>query len=325
MKTKLIFILVVLLAFEGYAQNFKRYAFKSGIVQYKYKGKTTGTETLYFDDYGRKEAKYTHTVSKMFGVKTVEDKIVVLDGATVITYDENTGVSSKNINPLLSSLSEDDNFDYEEFGLKTMESLGFKKIGTETVLGKDCDVWEGMGTIWVWKGLAIKTEMNMMGVYFVISATDVKTDVAVPAKKFVIPADAVINKDVNTDNTSDKNKDAPSGINSLGNMFKGISDDNSEESKDCDNPMGALNSLLDNTDDSGYSEDFDEEDMESVSKGMQAIMQAYAKQKDSTKKVFQSMTYDDFKKMVLEEESNVTEKEIREAYNELQEMLKENF
>jgi hypothetical protein len=44
------------------------------------------------------------------------------------------------------------------------ESMGFKKTGKGEVLGKTCDIWEGMSTkVWVWQNIAMKTETNIFG------------------------------------------------------------------------------------------------------------------------------------------------------------------
>ena len=54
--------------------------------------------------------------------------------------------------------------------------MGGKKIGTEKFLGKQTDIWEikQMGTkSWVWKGVTLKTESNMMGMKINIVATKI--------------------------------------------------------------------------------------------------------------------------------------------------------
>lgn len=186
-KTILLLSAILIFAItQTSAQNYKRYYFKSGIIEYKYDGKTQGTETVYFDDYGYYEAVYTETVTKMMGIKAKVKTatITIGDDRYEIDFNENTAVKMKN--PLGKALAES-KLDWVENSKKALQHMGFQKTGTGTVLGKTCDIWEGTGKAWVWKGLTLKTEVRVMGLT-TVTATDVKTDVNIPDEKFKVPA-----------------------------------------------------------------------------------------------------------------------------------------
>jgi len=169
----------------------RRYLVKSGIIQYQYSGMQTGTETLYFDDYGMKEAKFTDATMKMMGVEQKRQELSILDGDNQYTIDltKKTGIKMKN--PFLSqALTDSDDEAIIKLGEKMMAEEGGKKIGTETVAGKECDVWEIKkmnAKTWVWKALPLKFEMNGMGMKLGMVATSIQENVDIPAEKLAVP------------------------------------------------------------------------------------------------------------------------------------------
>jgi hypothetical protein len=90
----------------------------------------------------------------------------------------------------------------DEIGEKMMVKMGGKKIGSETIDGRDCDIWElkkMMSKIWVWQTIPIKTEINMMGMNITQTATSVETDIPVMPSMFQIPAGIQIQEMDNID------------------------------------------------------------------------------------------------------------------------------
>ena len=70
-----------------------------------------------------------------------------------------------------------------------MERLGGKKIGNETFLGKNCEVWELTklkSKVWVYKYIPLKTIMNILG-EVTIEAVKIEENASVSADKFVVP------------------------------------------------------------------------------------------------------------------------------------------
>ncbi len=170
------------------AQDFKRYEFKSGKVKYTSTGSMTGTETMYFDNYGMLELKETKATLEMMGIKQVTDTKTIMNGKWVYTIDKNSGEANKVENPLYSMFPKGG--DLEKVGEEMMINMGGKKIGTETLLGKKCGIWEIkklMSKVWVWKSIPLKSEVNMMGMNITQIATSVEVDINVSADKFKIP------------------------------------------------------------------------------------------------------------------------------------------
>lgn len=295
MKKNLLLIMVILFALEGFAQNYKRYAFKSGIIKYKYEGKTTGTEVLYFDDYGKKEAKYSNTVTKMLGVKSYENTITILNGDQVINYDEKTGKATKSTNPAIHAFTTDEDMDYEEYAIEMMKSLGFEKVGTETVLGKNCDVWEGMGTIYTWKGLSIKSNTKIMGMNINIIATDVQTNVRIPASKFELPAGVEVN------------------------TMNNFSDDenNPEEQESMENLKSGLQGLF-----GGDMKVTADQDVSALNRDKQSLIKVFTSSASRREK-FGIYTYATFEKSMSEKYPDASKNEIKDFFNDLKKIVKE--
>ena len=194
MKTKL-YLLFILFAIYSIVngQDFKRYQFKSGKVVYKLSGMMTGTETMYFDDYGRKEVRFNESTIDMMGMKQKTNTQTITDGKYIYSINKQTNVAQKMENPIYSMFSKED--DLQKIGEDIMKKLGGRKIGSETVKGKDCDIWEVQklgGKIWVWKSLAVKSEVNVMGMNMNQIAESIETNISVSPDLFKIPEGVTI-------------------------------------------------------------------------------------------------------------------------------------
>jgi hypothetical protein len=150
----------------------KRYGIEQACIESEIKSQfQTGTEALYFDDWGAREAKYTTMKIKVPGMTQETHTATFLEGTSIYTVDldNNTGTVAEN--PMLKEL---EGKNMQEVGDQMMIKMGGKKVGTEKFLGKMCEVWEysNLGTkSLVWKGIPLKTETNMMGQKMTITAT----------------------------------------------------------------------------------------------------------------------------------------------------------
>lgn len=191
MKKSILGILAFLLSITCYAQtNQKPYSFKSAYIEYSIEGNTIGKQVVYIDDWGWNRSETTQSVTKMLGKKTEtnERKVTIKLDTYQWTPGQKTG--SKVHNTMLEEMLADPNFDMLEFSKKTMESMGFEKTGTETVNGKSCDIWKGMGsTIWLWNDIAVKTQVKIFGAKYVMNASKIELDASIPSYEFQIPPD----------------------------------------------------------------------------------------------------------------------------------------
>ncbi len=183
----------------------KRYNLKSGIVKYKtsINGKMmgsvitgSGTKDLYFKDWGSKELQREDTkqITKIniLGQKKTEvqetHNINKLDNGKSYTVDTKNKLIYLRRDPSMEMVKMFNQGDAEEVGKKMLESMGGKQIGTGKVLGYTCEVWQVPGgKQWIYKGLPLKLDMNLMGIHTVQEATEAKFNTDVPDKYFELP------------------------------------------------------------------------------------------------------------------------------------------
>lgn len=178
------------------AQQAKKYAMKSGYLKLELSGNTVGTREIWWDNYGQKSAEYEQstTTTKILGMKSTEDKdvltIIVNDQFWTINYIENSGL--KGLVPNFtdeSGINSITEKEQEEFANQLLEDLGGTRLGTETLGSYTCEVVSLMNTkVWVYKGIALKTEGKLMSIETKEMFSDFKPGSAVAASKFTPPA-----------------------------------------------------------------------------------------------------------------------------------------
>lgn len=187
-----------LLAALSYApgKKIKRYKVKSGIIELQVSGMQQGKETIYFDDWGLLEAKYTHTVLSIMGMKQETNTLTLIAGDSTYSIDLNTKTGTKMETPFMSELSKNAKTDdLTDVGKKMMQQMGGKKTGMEKIAGKRCEVWEikSMGSkTWIWNGVSLKTEVNFGGMKMSSEAKSAKFNVPIPPEKVKMPAGVTI-------------------------------------------------------------------------------------------------------------------------------------
>jgi hypothetical protein len=182
----------IIFSSTSYSLDIKKYQIKSAIVEYKISGAQTGKETLYFDNYGFLEARYTESSMTMMGFTVETNTITISDKDWIYNIDmkekKGTKMSNEMLKAMLDGLTQKD---YEEFGRKMMQEMGGKKIGEETYMGKTCEVWtiESMNTkMWVYKLIPLKIEMTMFGTV-TYETVKFEENVSIPKDKFIPPKD----------------------------------------------------------------------------------------------------------------------------------------
>lgn len=184
MKRILIIAVLCLMGMGAYAQE-KLYEVKSGIVtmEMDMMGRKVVQE-LYFDDYGAKQA----TIMEFQGKKM---RALEVKGENVMIDDEQKTAMKM---PGMGMPTEKINFlDKSE---KNIKKNKIKELGTEVVAGKQCTKYSVavfmMGqvlkqTVWVYKGVTLKTSINTDFGEMGQVATNFVEDVEIPAETFVMP------------------------------------------------------------------------------------------------------------------------------------------
>lgn len=196
-KIVLFFALIISVSVIAQQKN-QRFAIKSGYIKYEHTGNTVGTEELWWDDYGNKTCtlEKTVTTTKIFGMKTVDEvhtlEIIVKDKFWTINYADNTATSGDIAfydasHEIVNELSEKEQ---EELAQQIFESFGGEKEGKEAIKGYTCDVYSLLGVkSWIYKGIMLKTEGNVLGFKTNTVFSDFKPNSKVTESKFSPPSD----------------------------------------------------------------------------------------------------------------------------------------
>ncbi|MFZ1988801.1 MAG: hypothetical protein WAW96_03420 [Alphaproteobacteria bacterium] len=165
---------------------------KTGRVEFTLSGMQTGTETTTWDDYGARTVTETKTTTSIGNLPPrTHQRRVIRTGDTMIVLDLQAKTAMKMDHIIEQAKAVTGSQDMRVFSEQMMAQMGASKTGSDAVAGKSCDVWTmtqmGM-TLCVWKGLALRTDGNMMGVKIAKLATKVDENVAVDPALFEIPA-----------------------------------------------------------------------------------------------------------------------------------------
>lgn len=220
-KYFLVYLLILTTISISFGQEqFKKYSVESGIIKYKWEGFMTGEQTTYFDKYGFYETTVSKTKTTVMGFTSETEEMTIMRGAEVFTIDLKTKIGTRVTNPILE---ENPGADWEEVSKDMVTKMGFKKVGNESVLGKSCEVYKGIGKIWVWKGLNLKTETKGMGMDASVTATDINLGVSIPSSKFEVPSDIKITDGVSLGSgTMGNDEEMPEDMGEMMNRLKSM-------------------------------------------------------------------------------------------------------
>lgn len=170
-------------SFGQKAKSVYYYPVKSAYIESVYSGSTTGSDTFYMDNNGKVSARYSELTTKSLGSTTKSNQIVIQKDSVFYTIDmdKKTGVKQTiHIDPK-------DAEKWTKSADEVWTDMGFKKTGEEVLIGKKCEIWEGMSSkVWVWQNFALKTEMNLFG-KSVIEVKKIEIGVPIDKSKFEIP------------------------------------------------------------------------------------------------------------------------------------------
>lgn len=194
-KKLIILVLPVLFILAGQSEAAsRRYEIKSGYVKYE---NSNGTDELFWDNYGEKEARYSETTINVMGMTNTSQSIDIIDGEWSYNYDPATNIATRyNQVELMQKMTGSQSRAPRDFSDEMLESLGGVKVGTETILNKNTDVYQlqnlGNFKVWVYKGVSLKSEGSMMGMTFTSQAVELEENVEIEEAKLVLPEGAEI-------------------------------------------------------------------------------------------------------------------------------------
>jgi len=176
-------LLLVVAVSVSAAEKASQFAVKSGSIKYELSGNTTGSKFLCWDNYGESTRTEVNSksVTKMFGFSS-ESKantitVIVKDKywlANLIDKKGHTGKLPyyKEMKDYVNGMTEAEQKQLEK---DVLASMGGKRLGTEKFMGYNCEVISAMGVkVWLYKGVLLKSEANIMGIKNNEVATEIK-------------------------------------------------------------------------------------------------------------------------------------------------------
>ncbi len=172
---------------ENQVMNFKTIVVEYNSAYEMMGVKMTENETTWIDIKNKKEASVSLKKTNMMGVETSENTMTLKDGDWYYTINLNDKTGTKTNIKDIQDVAQMFAGSIDVTGLKDfVEKNGGKILENETFLGKDCLVYELMGTKnWMYKGVILKT---MMGDKVMKEAVKIDEDVKIPSDKFELPA-----------------------------------------------------------------------------------------------------------------------------------------
>jgi len=180
-------------------EGYKRYGIESGRVESVGKGSMMETrETIEFDRWGLRETKLTITDIKVGTFTQSTRSLALMDGETTVNVDLETkqGTRIKN-NMMIQIVDKMGSKDMTKASEDLMKKMGGKKVGSESILGQPCEIWEirSLGSkTWVWNNISLQNETKLAGIGMTITAVNVEANPRIPESTFAIP-DSIIVKE----------------------------------------------------------------------------------------------------------------------------------
>ena len=174
----------------------KFFGIESGIVEYKITGSQKGNKTLYFKDWGRRQAEFSTSTIKV-GRYSKDANLLKLSNGNwyyIINLESKTG--TKREHPVLEKLREyRDEISYGEFGEQLALMNGGIETGSDPVNGRRCRVFEFKSKNskeWLWNWLILKSETLTGKVKINVLATSIQENVSIADSIFKPPLDVLV-------------------------------------------------------------------------------------------------------------------------------------
>ena len=167
---------------------------KSGIIKYNISGTTTGTEVVYYVDWGRREAIYTKSTADLRGVIVDRNTLTLLEdnGLWINNIDLNARTGIRMKNPRYKEYVGQSRIELENTKKKSLKDAGARRAEIEMVIGRPCFVWTVQyngNEIYLWNGIVLKKITGSGYSETTTVATEITESVNIPEEKFTIPPD----------------------------------------------------------------------------------------------------------------------------------------
>lgn len=174
----------------------KRYGLESGRIEYQFSGDSKGTEVVIFDHWGWREKRTVDKSTTTWG-NTAEIKSTQLqDGNYSVSHMTGSSRARAYQDRLLQNSLQNSSKAVEVIhGLEIVKARGGKKVDSEKILGRKCDVYEIKNLsqkLWVWEGIVLRSEQKVLENKIVMVAVNLEPVEEFSEQNFALPEDVKI-------------------------------------------------------------------------------------------------------------------------------------
>jgi hypothetical protein len=183
---------------ELVAAGYKRYGIEKGAFIFRIDGAVNGTEHVFFDHWGWREAKYTRTTTEVQNLYEETNEVQYLDGGRRYVYSPQTKKAqyfdSDQVEAMAARYKTKD---MVLVGNEMLKNMGMVPAGKAKVGELECDVWAKSSPkirLYMWQGLTMAEEsyVDNMPIGRRCILTELEKDP--PLDKLLLPKDAVLEK-----------------------------------------------------------------------------------------------------------------------------------
>lgn len=183
-------------AAEMVAAGYKRYGIEKGAFIFRIDGAVNGTEHLFFDHWGWREAKYTRTTTELQDLHEETNEVQYLEGERRYQYFPKTNKAHYFDSRQIMAMAE--RYQTKDMVVVTTEMLknmGAVPDGKAKVGEIECDAWviEKYRTrLYMWQGLTMGEESYVNNVPIGRRCIQVELEKDIPLDKLLLPKGAVL-------------------------------------------------------------------------------------------------------------------------------------
>lgn len=181
---------------EMVAAGYKRYGIEKGSFIFRIDGAVNGTEHVYFDHWGWREAKYTRTTTEVENLYEETNEVQFLDGERRYQYFPETKKAHYFDSGQIEDMARRYNTkDMVAVGNEMLKNMGMQPAGKAKVGQTECDVWvkaQPKIRLYMWHGLTMGEESYVNNIPIGRRCVLVDLEKDIPLEKLLLPKDVVL-------------------------------------------------------------------------------------------------------------------------------------
>ncbi len=177
-----------------FAQQFRKYPFETGMIEYKLEGYSKGKQVTYWDQFGYHEFTIVEQEIDLLGEKSTSKKATLILGDFIYEWSLNDKYLRKSFNHDVEIWQQGKftSNNWENFFRRCMDLQGYEYIGSEKAINKQCEMYDGLQKRWYWNGILIQTESVLLNKRQTMQASKIKTNIDISPSLFHLPEGKIV-------------------------------------------------------------------------------------------------------------------------------------